>query len=150
MPLSARGHEGVHPLVQKPRHLLGIAASAMLSCFVGGAHLEPKHLLVPGQASLKNCPFSSGRGDVNPGPLGPKNCRIPQKRRFQSGFPDLNYMKCIEFHRPGTIWAHSPEDQSQRTYLHGARFAGRSPPGVYRCRLTNIQFRWFVQKLRAK
>jgi hypothetical protein len=29
MPLSAGGHKGVHPLVQKPQHLLGIAAPAI-------------------------------------------------------------------------------------------------------------------------
>jgi len=53
-------HEGEFLNARKPQHLCGIAAYTMLSCFVGGAHLEPKHLLVPGQASLKNCPFSSG------------------------------------------------------------------------------------------
>jgi hypothetical protein len=96
----------------------------------GGNFFRHKSV-TPAYLSPQNCPFSSGRGDLNPGPLGPKNCCIPPKRRFQSSFPNLNYMKCIEFHKPGTIWAHSLEDQS-RTYLHAARFAGRSPRGVVR------------------
>ncbi len=64
MPLSARDHEGVHPHVQKPRHLLGIAASAKLSLSSVGRVWNLKNLLVPGQASIKNCPFSTGRRDL--------------------------------------------------------------------------------------
>jgi hypothetical protein len=63
-------HEGEFLNARKPRHLGGIAAYTMLSCFVGGAHMEPKNLLVPGQASLKNCPFSTERLNFSLPPLG--------------------------------------------------------------------------------
>ncbi len=86
------------------------------------------HLLL---SHVKKCPKSSGRQDLNLRLLGPKNCRIPSIRRFQSSFPDLNYMECIKFHKPGTTWAHSLEDQ-KRTKLNEVRSACRSPPGVFR------------------
>ena len=63
----------------------------------------------------QNCPFSSGRGDLNPRPLGPENCRIPPKRRFQSSFPNLNYTECIKSRKLYAICSHSLEDRKQRT-----------------------------------
>jgi len=53
-------HEGEFLNARKPRHLGGIAACKMLPCFFGGAHWEPKNILVLGQAGSRNCPFSSG------------------------------------------------------------------------------------------
>jgi hypothetical protein len=54
---------------------------------------------------FENCPFSSGRQDLNLRLLGPKNYYFGATWRMRGSFAGLNYMKCIEFHRPGTIWA---------------------------------------------
>jgi hypothetical protein len=51
----------------------------------------------------QNCPFSSGRGDLNPRPLGPEDCGNLGIERNEGSFADLNYMESIELHKSPTI-----------------------------------------------
>ena len=73
---------------------------------------------------------------MNPRPLGPENCGNLGIERNEGSFVDLNYMECIEFHKPYTICSHSLENQ--RTCLHEVKCARLSPPRVLRVFSTSL------------
>jgi len=77
-------HMGLHPHMRKPRHLDGIAACSTSRLRAKPSRssripISPWLLHFPITAWLQwaplggeNCPFSSGRGDLNPRPLDPE------------------------------------------------------------------------------